>query len=136
MTKKYNLSPQVQIPSLVKSMQEESARQLAEIKPQTILAKEDSGPYKHKPVDKDAPFSEKVYLFPESYNALRAELFLYWPNLWSQVGWAMAFKAEDFVERMNDALEMKLQLDGNKVDATCQAYLNKLRQLRGLSPIH
>jgi hypothetical protein len=136
MVKKYTLSPQVQVPTVAKKILEEEQRQLAEFKPQTVLGREDSGIHAHKPVAADASFHDKIYIFPESYNALRQEIYNYWPNLWSQVAWAMAFKAEDFVETMNNALDMKLQFDGNKVDATCQAYLNKLRELRGLSSIH
>jgi hypothetical protein len=136
MSKKYSLSPTVQIPSLAKSIQQEQERQLAEIKPQLILSKEDSGISAHRPVGDNAAFTDKIYMFPESYNALRRELHDYWPNLWSAVSWSMAHKAEEFVERMNDALETKVQFDGNKVEATCQHYLNILRALRGLSPIH
>jgi hypothetical protein len=127
MTEKKNpnrRSAQVQIPSFVKSIKEEQDRQLAEIKPTTVLGGEDSGIHAHKLLEN-----------PDAHHisALRREMMDYWPNLWQQVGYVMAHKAEDFVAGMNAALDMKLQLDGNKVDATCTAYLNELRRLRGLS---
>lgn len=129
-------APAIILPSLEKSLLEEQNRQLAEIKPQTVLSKEDTGQSAHKLVDPKANFDQKIYMFPESYNALREELYNHWPNLWELVSWCMAFQAEDFVAIMNGALDMKLQVDGNKVDATCQAYLDALRAKRGLSKLH
>lgn len=128
-------SPNIQIPSLAKAIQEESDRQLAEIKPQQIAGPDDAGAHAHGLVADSAHITEKIYLFPESYNALRRELHDNWPSLWMLVGWAMAHQAETFVEIMNDALDLKLQLDGNKVGATCHIYLNALRAKRGLSAI-
>jgi hypothetical protein len=127
-------SVQVQIPSLAKAIKEEEARQLADYKPQTVLGPEDSGSSAHKIGDNpNAHITDKIYLFPESYNALRREISDHWPSLWMLVGWTMAHQAEDFVAVMNDALGMKIQFDGNKVDVTCATYLNELRRLRGLS---
>lgn len=128
-----NKSPAIHIPDISKALIDEQNRQLAEIKPQTILAEEDSGIHAHGLVDPNANFDQKIYMFPESYNFLRKELHDHWPSLWAAVSWCMAFQAEDFVAIMNEALDMKLQVDGNKVDATCKAYLNKLYELRGLS---
>lgn len=125
-------SPNIQIPSLAKSLTEESARQLAEIKPTNhSLAEDTTG---HRLVGKTANFDQKIYIHPESYNHLRMELAGHWPGLWSYVGWAMAHKAELFIERMNDATDLKLQFDTAKVDSTCLAYLNALRKMRGISP--
>ena len=81
-------------------------------------------------------FDEKIYMFPESFNALRVELLNYWPSLWQVVGWVMANNAQEFVIRMNDALSMNLQFDTAKVDAICKQYLNRLRKERGLSQLH
>jgi hypothetical protein len=135
---KANPNPTVQIPSLEKSLLEENARQLAQFKPQSIAGPDDTGVSAHSlgTVDPKAHVSEKIYMFPESYNALRRELVTYWPNLWEAAGWSMAFKAELFVELMNAACDLNLQLDGNKVDATCKQYLNVLRGKRGISAIH
>lgn len=129
-------SPHIQIPSLAKSLAEESARQLAEIKPTNHSLPEDSKQYGHW-LDGGAQknFDEKIYMFPESYNQLRKELMNYWPALWEAVGWPMAYKAELFVERMNDATSLKLQFDTAKVESTCLAYLNALRTFRGISEI-
>ena len=75
-------------------------------------------------------FDQKIYLFPESYNQLRKELSTYWPNLWAQVSWPMVFAAGMFIERMNDALDMNEQLDSERVDAICTAYLEELHRRR------
>lgn len=123
-------SAQVQVPTLLKKIQEESDRQLAEIKPQLILPDSDTGPYKAKPAGDKPSFHDAVYMFPPSYNLLRQELVTHWPALWARVSWSMAFKAEEFVERMNDALNLKVQLDSEKVGATCQLYLDTLINLR------
>ena len=108
---------------------------LDNIKPLTVAGAEDSGVHAHKPLDNPdaAHITEKIYMFPESFNALRRELSENWPHLWAAVSWPMAFKAEDFVSLMNEALNMRIQFDGNRVDATCTTYLNELRRLRGLS---
>lgn len=78
-------------------------------------------------------FDQKIYMFPESFNALRRELHDNWPNLWALVGYRMAFRADEFVEFMNGALDVKLVLDSDNVDFICSTYLRKLKQLRGLS---
>src|SRR3990172_4847234 len=44
---------------------------------------------------------DKIYMFPESYNALRRELHDNWPNLWNIVSYAMAFDAITFIELMD-----------------------------------
>lgn len=89
-----------------------------------------------KEAPKNAHISEKVYLFPESYNALRVELHDNWPHLWKAVGWYMAFDAITFVEQMDAALDTKTTFDSFKVDAICKKYLDLLREKRGLSPLH
>ena len=76
-------------------------------------------------------FDEKIYMFPESFNALRSELVTNWPNLWALVGWPMAFSAGLFIERMNEALDLTVQLDSGKVDAICTEYLQALWKKRG-----
>lgn len=83
--------------------------------------------------NKQANFDQKIYMMPESYNALRRELMENWPNLWEMAGYYMAFQAEDFIAIMNGATGLKLQFDTQAVDWTCQQYLTKLRQMRGLS---
>lgn len=95
----------------------------------------DTGVYKH---DLSIPehkknFDQKIYMFPESYNQLRKELVENWPTLWLGVGWYMAFKAEDFVSIMNDALEMRIQFDTEKVGWICEQFLTALRKKRGFS---
>lgn len=80
-------------------------------------------------------FDQKIYLFPESYNALRKEIYEEWPGLWPLVGWSMAFDGPQFVETMNTALETKIQFDSHKVDAMCIFFLNQLRAARGTSTL-
>lgn len=78
-------------------------------------------------------FDQKIYMFPESYNELRKELYEHWPNLWQVVGWPMAFAANIFVENMNEALDLRVMLDSDKVDAICTEYLQELWKKRGVS---
>lgn len=78
-------------------------------------------------------FDQKIYMFPESYNELRRELVTHWPTLWQHVQWPMAYAAGLFIERMNDALDLYVQMDSHRVDAICTEYLQALRKKRGLS---
>jgi hypothetical protein len=89
----------------------------------------------NKPARADAHVSDKVYLFPESFNALRIELSENWPNLWYQVGYVMAFDSITFIECMDAALDTKTTFDSDKVSAICHKYLNLLRNKRGLSSL-
>jgi hypothetical protein len=127
-------SPQVQIPSLEKSLLAEQQRQLDAFVPQKTDLASDATQHDITGSDKKN-FDQKIYMFPESYNALRREIFENWPNLWVAVSWAMANRAEYFVEQMNDALDLKLQFDTGKVASICHTYLNALRNKRGLSSI-
>ena len=90
----------------------------------------------HKLVGDKANFDQKVYMFPESYNALRTELDTNWPTLFAQVGHAMAFDAITFIEMMDAALDTRTTFDSAKVDAISKKYLNLLRNKRGVSSIH
>ena len=89
----------------------------------------------NKEAAKDASFDQKVYLMPESYNALRRELDEYYPNLFARVGYVMAFDASTFIEMMDAALDTKTTFDSDKVSAICHKYLNLLRNKRGLSSL-
>ena len=89
----------------------------------------------NKPAPEGAHFSEKVYLFPESYNALRTELYSNWPALFQVVGHHMVFDAPHFLELMDQALDTKTTFDSDKVEAICHKYLNLLRNKRGLSSL-
>lgn len=90
----------------------------------------------HKPAPEGAHFSDKIYLFPESYNALRRELVENWPKVWQKVGYLMAFDAVAFVEHLDAVCNLKTTFDSQKVDAICKRYLDALRNLRGLSSLH
>lgn len=90
----------------------------------------------NKPAPVGAHISEKTYLFPESYTALRSELDMHWPTLFKYVGFAMAMDAVIFIERMDEALDTKTTFDSDKVDAICKKYLDLLRNKRGLSSLH
>jgi hypothetical protein len=93
----------------------------------------DSGIYKHSLDGKEKNFDQKIFMFPESYNQLRKELVENWPNLWALVAWRMANRAEEFVEIMNDALDVAVVFDTEAVDFICSTYLSLLRKKRGLS---
>lgn len=80
--------------------------------------------------EKQAHFSEKIYMFPEAYNALRRELSTHWPALWQVTQWRMAYKAEEFVEQMNAALDMNIVFDSAKVSWICEQYLAALEKRR------
>jgi hypothetical protein len=87
--------------------------------------------------DPNAHISKKVYMFPESYNALRRELEEYFPNLWnSPVQWAMWANAQLFIQIMDEALDTVTQFDSANVDGICKKYLDELRKKRGLLPLH
>lgn len=90
----------------------------------------------HKPARAGANFDEKVYLFPESYNALREEMMNYHPILWANVQWYMAFDSITFVEKMDYYLDTKTTYDTQTVDGICKKYLDLLRNQRGISGLH
>jgi hypothetical protein len=89
----------------------------------------------NKPAREGANFDEKIYLFPESFNALRTELDTWWPHLFAKVGYVMAFDAISFIEMMDYALDTKTTFDSDKVEAISKKYLNLLRNRRGVSSI-
>ena len=113
-------------------LREQEARAISEIKPQTQAVGDDAV---QTSIDDKRNFDQKIYMFPESYNALRREMVQNWPCLWQSVGHAMAFDAHNFTLLMNDALEVKIQFDTGKVESICHTYLNLLRKARGLSEI-
>ncbi len=86
--------------------------------------------------DPNAHISKKVYMFPESYNALRRELEENFPNLWVATQWAMAFNAQLFIQQMDEALDTVTQFDSGNVGGICKKFLDELRKKRGLLPIH
>lgn len=90
----------------------------------------DKGPYKHELDNKPKNFDQKLYMFPESYNALRKELVENWPEIWKVVGWFMAHDAPSFVEIMNEATQLRIQFDTDKVSWICDQYWKKLREMR------
>jgi hypothetical protein len=117
-----------------KKLQLEADRQLAEIKPQEVLAGQDSvttsiseNPHK--------AFLDKIYMFPPSYNALRKELHEHWPEIWPLVAYHMAHNGPMFVQLMNEGTGLKVQFDSNKVEAICLRYLNFMRNKRGVSSL-
>lgn len=77
--------------------------------------------FKHKPVDQGAHISQKVYMFPESFNALRVELQSNWrewferphedlPRMVSPAV-AMVFYAQEFVLVLNQFVGRGVDLD-------------------------
>src|SRR6478752_2174354 len=94
-------------------------------------------PTKHDPnTDPKAHISKKVYMFPEAYNALRKELEDNFPHLYQYVGNDMAFNAQRFIHKMDEALDTVTQFDSGNVDGICKRFLDELRKKRGLKPLH
>jgi hypothetical protein len=100
--------------------------------------------YSSDSISKKKEFSDKVYLFPESFNALRRELNDQWPALFNTVNpisgrslaWCMVFDAPEFIAGLNGALDMMVQYDTEDVDGICKQFLDALRQKRGVSKLH
>lgn len=85
-------------------------------------------------VDKSLNFDQNLYMFPPAYNALRKELYENWQDtIWPFVSWRMAFRAEEFTEYLNAVTGLALAVDSDCVDWTCEQYLRRLKQMRGLS---
>lgn len=77
-------------------------------------------------------FDQKIYWLPPHFLELRKELEENWHmTVWPRVAYYMAHKAEEFIEVMNEVTGLRLVLDTDKVDYTCEQYLKKLRQMRG-----
>lgn len=80
--------------------------------------------------------SKKVYMMPESFNALRRELQDNYPNLWLYVQGDMAWNSQRFIHKMDEALGTVTQFDSANVDGICKRFLDRLRQKRGAGPLH
>lgn len=119
---------------------DEIARDLSAFKKPTDAGAVDSTRHRHTAYDPEAAkkknFDQKIYMFPEVFNALRRELMTYWPHTWQGAQWYMGNNAQEFVHYMNDALGLKVQFDSAKVEAICQVFLSKLRSDRGASKLH
>lgn len=87
-------------------------------------------------------FDQKIYLFPDSYNALRKELYTNYPILFQTVNpetgvslaYCMVYDAPQFIAVLNGALDMVIQVDTDNVDYICKKFLNALRVKRGVKP--
>lgn len=98
---------------------------------------------RHQLVNPKAHLSEKLYFFPESFNALRRELEENYPTFFNSINpefgyspaYAMVFNGPQFVGFCNGALEMDVQFDSENIEEICKKFLNGFRQLRGVSPI-
>ena len=88
-------------------------------------------------------FDQKIYLFPPEFNALREELETNYPVFFTSVNpelgyspaWAMIHNAPNFIGMLNGACDTDVQLDTENVSGTCKIFLNRLRALRGVSPL-
>lgn len=93
--------------------------------------------------EKQKEFNQKIYLFPESFNALRRELEDNWrewftaiqPEFGMSPAYAMVFNAPQFVGMCNGATDEVVQFDSDAVEATCKTFLNAFRKKRGVSPL-
>lgn len=75
--------------------------------------------------------SQTIFLFPESYNRLRKELRDHWPELWKKVQWYMAFDADQFIEKMNAELDLRIWSQKPTIADICTRYLDELIKRRG-----
>lgn len=108
------------------------------------LDKQQQHSYQGEEAAKKKNFDQKIYLFPESFNALRRELHDHWPVFFTQVNpytgkslaWNMVNDALQFIADMNDALDLHVQMDSDNIDAICKTFLDELRVKRGLSRLH
>jgi hypothetical protein len=132
----HHLSPNID--PAAKKLLDQSADEISGIKAMIVTPTTDDSPQNAHSYDSKSRknFDEKIMMFPESYNALRRELYEQWPELWPLVGWAMAHKSEEFVTMMNAGLQVRVQFDSAKVDEICQIYLDLLRKKRGLGSLH
>jgi hypothetical protein len=89
-------------------------------------------------VNKHNHFSEKLYIFPESFHALRIELQTNWPNLWnSPLQYLMWADQASFIETLCEALGIvMLTFDSANLDGYSKQFLDALRTRRGLSALH
>jgi hypothetical protein len=83
--------------------------------------------YRHEMDGKPKHGRDAIFFFPESFNALRKELYENWPKLWAVVGWRMANRAEEFVEGMNAALDIAVMFDTEKVDFISRTFYDSIK---------
>lgn len=94
--------------------------------------------FSHFSAKPNAEFSDKRFLFPPEFNALRKELETYWradaecvwPGEQYSIIYAMVFDAPMFVLMMNRWLEMQVAFDTGAVQHICRLYLNELEKRR------
>lgn len=99
--------------------------------------------YTADPLAKKKNFDQKLYFFPPEFSALREELEQHYPVFFTRVNPetgmapanAMVFDAPQFIGLMNGALDLDMQLDTENVAGICKIFLNKLRIMRGVSPL-
>lgn len=136
-----NPNPTVQIPTLAKSLQGEDHRideRNVEIRKlnDALPTDEEAGLPIHNRHSIGQTYGDqaldKAYFFPDSFNNLREELQLHWPNLWnSSAQWMMAHDGPSFVAMMADILDLPLEFDSAKIDSICKKIHHELRKKRG-----
>jgi hypothetical protein len=108
------------------------------------LDKQQQHDYAGEEAAKKKNFDQKIYMFPESFNALRRELVDYWPMFFMQVNpetgtslaHDMVHNAPQFIGTMNGALDLTVQMDSDNIAAICSTFLDALRVKRGLSRLN
>lgn len=88
--------------------------------------------------NKHKHFSEKLFIFPESFHALRIELQTNYPNLWNTpIQYLMWADQAMFIEEMTKALDLVLvDFDSANLEGVCKRFLDELRERRGVSRLH
>ena len=108
------------------------------------LDKQHQHDYAGEEAAKKKNFDQKIYMFPESFNALRKELYERWPTFFMTVnpetGTSLAHdmvnNAAQFIGTMNGALDLHVQFDSDNIDGICKEFLDALRVKRGLSRLN
>lgn len=111
--------------------------------PDSVLAANQQHNVQQNVWEKARNFDQKVYYFPEEFNALRQELEENYPTFYESINpeiglspaYAMVFNAPAFIGMMNGALDMDIQFDSGAVAQTCKQFLNRLRAMRGVGPL-
>lgn len=101
-------------------------------------------PNRHDIADGRKNFDQKIYYFPESFNALRRELEENWLEFFTTVNpldgtspaWCMVHNAPQFIGYCNGATGLSVQFDSENVSGICGEFLNAFRKMRGVSAIH
>lgn len=86
-------------------------------------------------------FDQKIYLFPQSFNALRRFMEENYPVFFNTVNpdtgvstaYCMVNDAPQFIGLMNGAFDLAEQMDSDDIEGICKRFLDAARIKKGLS---